>query len=131
MAKRPPQPAPQPIGVTMREKRIEVLGKGLREMAAILGIAPAHLTDVEKGRRTPSEPLLARISEHYGIDVATLRSGWSKVDDSVKRIVTKNPTTAAKAPALLLAAEELSSDEWDALISRAKQLAKDHGRKRQ
>ena len=113
----------------MRHKRIEVLGKGLREMAAILGIAPAHMTDVEKGRRTPSEPLLAKISEAYKIDVATLRAGWSKMDENVKRVATKNPTTAAKAPALLLAAEELSSDEWDSLIARAKQLAKDGGRK--
>lgn len=125
MANHPAQPTPQPIGDALRQKRIEVLGKGLREMAAILDITPAHLTDIEKGRRTPSEALLTRISEQYQVDAATLHSGWKKLDEGAKRIITKNPTTAEKAPALLRAAEELSSDQWDALIRRAKQLAKE------
>ncbi|GMV23992.1 MAG: hypothetical protein AMXMBFR58_00230 [Phycisphaerae bacterium] len=129
MAKRPIQPVPQPIGEVMRHKRIEVLGKGLREMAAILGIAPAHMTDIEKGRRTPSEPLLARISEAYKIDIAELRVGWLKMHEDVKLSVTKNVTANAKAPEFLRAASELSAEEWDSLIARAKQLAKDGGRK--
>jgi len=125
LAKRTPEPEPTPIGDILRHQRIETLGKGLREMAAILDIAPAHLTDIEKGRRTPSEALLERICNHYKIDTATLRAGWSKLDESVKRIGTKNPTTAEKVPALLNAAENISAAQWDSLIEQAKRFSRD------
>jgi plasmid maintenance system antidote protein VapI len=75
-----PQP---PIGDILRKQRVEVLGKGLREAASLLQIAPAHLTDIEKGRRNPSEELLLRITKLYRIDEAKLRSGWSRPETIV------------------------------------------------
>ena len=50
------------IGDILRRQRTEVLGKGLREMARQLGTAPAHLTDIEHGNRSPSEGLLVKIA---------------------------------------------------------------------
>ncbi len=116
-------PAKKPIGEILRERRVEVLDKGLRETAKLLDIAPAHLTDIEKGRRGPSEALLLRISTVYGIDEATLRSGWGKAETVVGEIAAESPTTAEKAPALLRAARDLSGTDWDTLIEQAKKLA--------
>jgi transcriptional regulator with XRE-family HTH domain len=116
-------PAKKPIGDILRQRRVEVLGKGLREMAKLLDIAPAHLTDLEKGRRNPSEALLLRIATVYGIDEATLRAGWGRAETVVGEIASKNPTTAAKAPELLRAARNLDAAQWDALIAQAKALA--------
>lgn len=118
-----PLPRPQPIGELLREQRVAVLGKGLRETAALLDIAPAHLTDIEKGRRNPSEELLLRIVKIYGIDEATLRSGWGKAETVVGEIASRTPTTAAKAPELLRAANNLAPEQWDALIAQAKRMA--------
>jgi plasmid maintenance system antidote protein VapI len=119
MAKRPPQP----IGELLRERRIETLGKGLREMAKLLNIAPAHLTDIEKGRRSPSEELLLRIAKAYGIDQSTLRAGWGKAQTDVGQIASSNATNASKAPELLRAAKDLDADQWDSLIAQARKLA--------
>lgn len=120
-----PQPpeTPETIGETLRRKRVDTLGLGLREMARRLDIAPAHLTDLEKGRRTPSEDLLMRIARGYGIEEAVLRAGWGKAETIVGEIASQSPTTAAKAPELLRAASTLNAEQWNALIRQARALA--------
>lgn len=122
-------PSKIPIGETLRKHRIKTLSKGLRATAADLGIAPAHLTDIEKGRRNPSDDLLKRIAKLYCIDEATLRAGWGKADSVVGEIASSTPTNAAKAPELLRAAKNLDAEQWDALINQAKSLAEKTARK--
>lgn len=112
----------QQVGQSLRKQRVEVLNKGLREMAKLLDIAPAHLTDLEKGRRTPSEELLMRMVKQYDIDEATLRSGWSKPDEIVSEVASQDATTAAKVPELLRTARRLSPSQWDTLIDQARRM---------
>jgi transcriptional regulator with XRE-family HTH domain len=109
----------------MRRQRIETLGRGLREMAGILDIAPAHLTDIEKSRRTPSEDLLLRIAKHYRLSVATLRSGWNRPDARVAAVANLDETTADRVPKFLEQAQTLSPQQWDRLIEHARRLAAD------
>jgi len=111
------------IGLVIRNHRTATLTRGLREMAAALDIAPAHLSDLEKGHRNPSEELLCRIAKAYGLDECILRAGWNKPDAVVTEVATKNPTAAAKVPALLRIAKNFTADEWDALIKEAERLA--------
>lgn len=118
-----------PIGDVLRHKRVDVLNKGLREMARLLGVAPAHLTDLEKGRRSPSDELLVKIGREYQLDEAVLRSGWNKAQTIVNEIATQDATTAAKVPEFLRSARELSSEQWDSLIQRARELSPGKKRK--
>ena len=120
---------PAPIGETLRIRRVEVLKKGLREMARLLDIAPAHLTDIEKGRRNPSEGLLRRISELYGIAEPELRAGWSKAERIVEEVANQDAMTAEKVPEFLRTARKLSSAQWDRLIGQARRMASDKGGK--
>ena len=120
---------PPPIGETLRGRRVEVLKKGLREMARLLNIAPAHLTDIEKGRRNPSDGLLKRISGLYGIAEPELRAGWSKADGVVEEVATQDPTTAEKVPEFLRTARKLTPDQWDKLIGEAKRMTGGKGRR--
>ena len=113
----------QPIGDVLRARRVEVLKKGLREMAAILTIAPAHLTDIEKGRRTPSQDLLMRICRAYGIPEADLRSGWSRADVVVAEVATQDSVTAEKVPEFLRTARKLTPKQWDDLIDQARRMS--------
>lgn len=117
------QSNPLPIGEQLRRQRVDVLGKGLREMAALLSVAPAHLTDLEKGRRTPSEDLLLRIAEQYRLPVADLRAGWSRPDAIVSEVASQDPTTAAKVPEFLRTARNLTPEQWDRLIRQAGQMS--------
>ncbi len=124
---------PMLIGELLRLHRVEELGKGLREMARQLGIAPAHLTDLEKGRRNPSEALLIQISKTYGIDEAQLRAGWHRAELVVEEVATQDATTAAKVPQFLRTARNLTPQQWDKLIRQAERMepgGKDKGGKK-
>ena len=116
-------PSQAPVGERRRRRRTEVLQKGLREMARALDTAPAHLTDIEKGRRTPSEALLVRIAKLYDVDISELRTAWSKADEIVGEVATQDSTTARKVPELLRKARDLSPEQWDHLIEEAQRMA--------
>lgn len=58
--------------MTLREARKQK-GLGLRETARLLDISGAHLTDLELGRRFPSEPLREKIEVMFG-DVGLVRA---------------------------------------------------------
>ncbi len=111
-----------PIGERLRTQRVEKLGRGLREMAKLLDIAPAHLTDIEKGRRSPSDELLMRIATQYEIDEADLRTAWAKAQRVVNEIATQDSTTARKVPEFLRTARDLSPEQWDKLIKQAEKM---------
>jgi transcriptional regulator with XRE-family HTH domain len=96
---------------------------GLRETAAVLGVAPAHLTDIEKGRRNPSEDLLKRIGKVYRLDEAVLRAGWSRAESVVTEVATQDAMTATKVPVFLRTARNLTERQWDDLIGQAKRLS--------
>ncbi|MFQ5474078.1 MAG: helix-turn-helix domain-containing protein [Dehalococcoidia bacterium] len=121
----------QPIGDVLRARRIDELHKGLREMAKILDIAPAHLTDLEKGRRTPSEGLLLRIAKAYGVSEAELRAGWSRAEGIVSEVATQDSLTAEKVPEFLRTARKLSQSQWDKLIAEAKKMGAAKKRKKE
>ena len=112
----------EPIGDVLRARRVDVLKKGLREMARILSIAPAHLTDLEKGRRTPSEGLLQKIAVAYGMPEADLRSGWQRADAVVAEVANQDATTAEKVPEFLRSARKLTPEQWDRVIGQAKRM---------
>jgi transcriptional regulator with XRE-family HTH domain len=121
---------PESIGERLRRQRVEVLGRGLREMARIIDTTAPHLTDIEKGRRNPSEELMVKIAESYNLPIAELRSGWSKPDAIVKEVASQDATTAAKVPEFLRTARSLSSDQWDKLIRQAEGMAGGKNRKK-
>jgi transcriptional regulator with XRE-family HTH domain len=60
------------LGEFIREKRNE-MDISLRELARQLGITPPFLSDIELGRRYPSDPVLARFAEFFKIPVAELK----------------------------------------------------------
>lgn len=122
MAPRRPLKDQRPIGEVLRTQRVDVLRKGLREMAGELGIAPAHLTDIEKGRRTPSQELLLRITKAYGLPEAQLRAGWSRAEAIVAEVATQDTLTAEKVPEFLRTARRLTPKQWDQLIDQAKRM---------
>lgn len=111
-----------PIGERLRTQRTEVLGKGLREMARNLQVAPAHLTDIETGKRNPSEELLVRMASAYQLPEAELRAGFGKPDADVRELASETPLAAEKVPEFLRTARGLSAEQWDRLIRQARKM---------
>jgi transcriptional regulator with XRE-family HTH domain len=92
------------------------------EMAAILKIAPTHLSDIETGKRTPSDEVIGRICKQYEISEVALRAGWSRPFSAVATIASQDATTIEKVPEFLTAAKSLSPAQWDSLIEAAHRL---------
>ena len=118
----------KPVYELLREQRVRI-GRGLRELAGVLGITPPHLTDIEKGRRTPSEELLMKIARVYGIEEAVLRAGWGRPAGIVGEVATQDLTTTRKLPEFLREARTLNADQWDSLIGEARRLTGGKSRK--
>lgn len=58
-----PQPTPQELaGRTLKMMR-EAHHVGLRELAALVGVSPSHLSRVERGERSAGDSLTARICD--------------------------------------------------------------------
>ncbi|MBS0197000.1 MAG: helix-turn-helix transcriptional regulator [Planctomycetes bacterium] len=57
----------QVIGERLRSHRVEVLGISVRDMARTLDKVPIHVSDIETGKRSPSEELLLKIAREYGL----------------------------------------------------------------
>jgi transcriptional regulator with XRE-family HTH domain len=113
---------PELIGDRLRTQRVNVMGKSLRDVAKILDSAPIHVSDIENGRRSPSEDLLIKIARVYGIPEAELRAGFSRPDTVVAEVASESTVAAAKVPEFLRTARGLNAEQWDTLIRQAKKI---------
>lgn len=68
------------FGRYIKEKR-ESLGKSLRSVAADIGMAPAYLSDVEKGNRWPPVKYLEKIIEVLQIPRGELNTFYDLAGD--------------------------------------------------
>jgi len=114
-----------PIGERLRRQRVDVLSKSVRDVAKLLDSAPIHLSDIETGRRAPSEALLVKIAKVYGLSEAELRSGFSKPEAVVAEVASESTIAAEKVPEFLRTARGLNAEQWDVLIKQAKKINPD------
>lgn len=121
VAKKPTNPN-LPIGETLRRRRVETLGKSVRDMAKLLDTSPIHISDIETGKRVPSDDLLVRMAHGYGLAESELRAGFARPDAVVGEVATESATAAEKVPEFLRTARGLSAEQWDKLIKQAKKL---------
>ena len=66
------------VGNTAREMR-ESLGLTQQEMAATLGVTNVHISNIENDKSFPSQQLIERYREKFGIDLYVL--AWCRQGD--------------------------------------------------
>jgi transcriptional regulator with XRE-family HTH domain len=80
------------LGQRIRELR-DKQDISLREFAKMIEVTPAHLSDIELGRRFPSEGLLKRIAAKLRIDITDLEGHDSRPPvEEIKRLSDADPT---------------------------------------
>jgi transcriptional regulator with XRE-family HTH domain len=60
------------LGEFIRAKRDEA-DLSLRELARELDITPPFLSDIELGKRYPSEPVMAKLADFFGVEIDELK----------------------------------------------------------
>lgn len=98
------------LGGWLRELR-EERDLSLRELAKQLGdVTAAHLSDIEFGRRYPSDELLGRLGRFFSVKEADLRALDSRPPvDELKRLALNDPAFGLALRKLVN--KEVTSDE--------------------
>lgn len=79
------------LGEQIRELR-EQKDISLRELAKKLGVSPAFLSDIELGRRYPSNEVLAKIAKELSTTVESLKQYDTRPPvEELKRMAAANP----------------------------------------
>ena len=79
------------LGQRIRELR-EQKDISLREFAKKMSIAASHQSDIELGRRFPSDPLLAQFAAAFDVSVEDLQQYDNRVPvEQIKRIIQADP----------------------------------------
>jgi len=100
----------------MRRRRDE-LDISLRELAKRLDCSPAFISDIELGRRYPSEKVLADIARVLKVKVEELRALDVRAPiDDIKRITLNDPTFALAFRTVI--DKKISADELLELLKQ-------------
>jgi transcriptional regulator with XRE-family HTH domain len=79
------------LGQKIRELR-EEKDLSLRELARKLGVTAAFLSDIELGRRYPSDKVLSDMAKELGTSLENLRSHDTRAPvDDLRRLASSNP----------------------------------------
>jgi transcriptional regulator with XRE-family HTH domain len=79
------------LGERLRELRNEK-DVSLREAGKVIGVTAMHLSDMECGRRYPSEKVLQSIAVYYGVDISELKDCDTRPPvDEIKRVSSSHP----------------------------------------
>lgn len=89
----------------------------LRELAKKAGISAAFLSDIELGRRFPSDDVLVRLARELGTTEKDLRSYDTRpAVEEIRRLATENPKYGFAFRALV--EKRLSPEELIALVEQ-------------
>jgi transcriptional regulator with XRE-family HTH domain len=96
------------IGPFIRQRRDE-LDLSLRELAKRLDCSPAFISDIELGRRHPSDKVLMEIAKILKVKVEELRKMDVRAPiDEIKRVTQDDPTYALAFRTVI---DNVSADE--------------------
>jgi transcriptional regulator with XRE-family HTH domain len=110
------------LGQRIRERR-EQLDLSLREFAKKLKCSPPFVSDVEHGRRFPSEPMLEEMARLLKLDLAELKQHDPRAPlDEIKRMTEQDPGYAFAFRTLV--ERKLTSEQLLQLVKKGKPPAK-------
>ena len=115
------------IGPYIRKRRDE-LDLSLRELAKRLDCSPAFISDIELGRRHPSEKVLAEIARILKVKIEELRGMDVRAPiEDIKRITQDDPTFALAFRTVI--DKKISADELLEFVKKKEQEKKGKDKK--
>jgi transcriptional regulator with XRE-family HTH domain len=69
----------------------EESGRSLRQAATDLGVAPSHLSRIERGEKSPSEELAGRFAGYYGVESDLVFVNDGRIPADVLSILLEHP----------------------------------------
>jgi transcriptional regulator with XRE-family HTH domain len=82
--------AQQSAGRFLRELR-QAQKRSLRSTASELGLAPSHLSRLERGERSPSAEMSQRIADYYGVPGEAIELADGRIPPDIIKILSEHP----------------------------------------
>lgn len=115
------------LGQRIKERR-EELDLSLREFAKQLECSPPFVSDVEHGRRFPSEPMLGQMARLLKLDMTELKQHDPRAPlDEIKRMTEQDPNYAFAFRTLV--DRKLTAEQLLSLARQGKPRPKDSSKK--
>lgn len=115
------------LGQRIKERR-EELDLSLREFAKQLECSPPFVSDVEHGRRFPSEPMLEQMARLLKLDMTELKQHDPRAPlDEIKRMTEQDPNYAFAFRTLV--DRKLTAEQLLSLARQGKPGSKDSSKK--
>ena len=108
------------LGLLIRKFRKDK-GFSLRKLAEKVDISFVNIAHIENGRVATSEKVIKQLAKALDYDVDKLMAAADSVNEDVKKIIKKLPTTV---PEFLRTAKNLTEDEWKDLTEQIKNRKK-------
>jgi transcriptional regulator with XRE-family HTH domain len=110
--------AKKAIGELIRDLRTD-RGVGVRELGRLVEVTGVHISNIEKGKATPSPELLTKIGRALGADVDELLSVADQVDPALLDVIKSQPQVL---PSFLRSAQNLSKEQWELLQKQVQEM---------
>lgn len=78
------------LGAYLRKARL-ARGLRLRAVAGKLGVTPGYVSDVELGRRMPSEALMRKLAGLLGLELGELLERAGRLDGATEEYLRRTP----------------------------------------
>lgn len=112
------------FGQLLRQKRL-AKGLSLRKFAALVGVSPTYLSQVEQGNADPPTAERVRtMAELLGEDADELTALAGRVPEDLPAIIRSRP---AQMPELLREASGLTAEQLRKLVEQARRLKRKDG----
>lgn len=113
--------AAKSLGDRIKELRLEA-GISLRQFASSIGKSPAFMSDVELGRRYPSDDVLSDVAKVLNASVEELKAldTRSSLDD-IKRLAQRDPSWGLAFRTAAESAESMSPQEFIDRLTKRKE----------
>ena len=111
--------------VTLAERMKELRAAknlGIRELGRAVGVTGMHISNIEKGKSTPSPELIQKIAKTLDANVDELQYLADQVDPEVVEVIHNNPYAI---PALLRSAKNLTPEQWEKLQKQVEKMSKE------
>ena len=108
------------LGLLIRKLRKDK-GLSLRKLAEKVDISFVNIAHIENGRVVTSEEIIKQLAKALDYDVDKLLAAADSVNEDIKKIIKKMPTTV---PDFLRTAKNLTEDEWKELTDQIKNSKK-------
>ncbi len=95
---------------------------GIRELGRAVDVTGMHISNIEKGKSTPSPELIQKIATALEANVDELQYLADQVDPEVVDVIHKNPYAI---PTFLRSAKNLTPEQWEKLQKQVEKMSKE------